>query len=69
MNHFPLDEFERDPREHGYIPMSAVRLLESLGVPRRVALCIRLEQLESALRYYSTRRAFLADAQRKAAAL
>ena len=64
---FDLDPYERPPSEHGYAPLSAVRLLESLGVPRRVALTIRAEQLPAALAYYARRRAFTVDAVRKAA--
>ena len=66
---YPLDPYERDPRETGYIPFAAVRHLECLGCPRRVALTIRLEQLTPAIHYYSARAAFHRDAVRKAAAL
>lgn len=66
---FDLDPFERDPREHGYIPLAAVRYLETLGCPRRVGLTLRLEQLTPAIHYYSARAAFHRDAVRKAAAL
>lgn len=66
---FKIDDFERDPRETGLIPLSAVYHLESLGCPRRVGLTIRLEQLIPAIHYYSARAAFHRDAVRKAAAL
>lgn len=59
---FPLDPHERDPREHGYIPLAAVRYLERLGCPRRVGLTIRLEQLDAAIHYYAGHRRLIGEA-------
>ena len=67
-----MKDYDPDPYErpdHPYAPLHIVWRLVDAGVPRRVALTIRLEQLTPAISYYSARAAFLADAVRKASAL
>lgn len=64
---YPLEPFERDPRETGLAPLRMVYALEALGCPRRDALCLSPEQAAAALCYYRARARLIDDAIRKVA--